>query len=201
MRYLLFVLLLFVGGCATQSRGPTGPVDLPAQLATLAEINQWQAKGKMALKEEEEAFSASMRWKVDNANFEFKLTNLLGITLVDMKSDNAITTLEADGETYQDSDASRLIRRVTGWSIPVTQLINWTKGLPNPEDQYVLREDGLVASLTPGCTRCEQWEIRYDRYRQIDGIWLPHSVVLQHRFIPNKWIKIRISAWTLNHQK
>ncbi len=197
MRFFIFAFALLLSACATKPVGPNGPVDLPAQLATLATIDDWQARGKMALKEGEEGFSASMRWKVQSTDFEFKLTNMLGITLVDMQNNGKEAVLEADGETYRDGDPSALIQRVTGWSIPVEQLINWTKGLPNPEDQYVLRDDGLVDTLTPGCIRCDQWVINYDKYRQIDTVWLPHSVVLKHRFIPNKWIKIRISQWRL----
>ena len=198
LRYLSVLLCLFViAGCTTLPDGPEESVNLPAQLAALKDVSQWKATGKMAIREFDEAVSANMIWKVDGENFEFRMTNLLGITLVDLVSDDKGAVLNANNKTFKDEDASALIYQVTNWDIPVTQLISWTKGLPQPGDQYTLTDKQLLDTLTPGCVECGVWNVKYSKYGEVDGVWLPHSLVLTRVDSKDVLIKIRIDRWTL----
>ena len=195
LRFLfLLVFTSLMLGCASRPDGPSGNVDLPAQIEKLRGISAWNIKGKMALRENGEAVSATLRWSVDEDALAFRLTNFLGVTLVDMQSNGTRVTLEADGETYTDSDASRLIYRVTGWDIPLDKLLNWIKGVPGNNDTYTLTENGLLDTLSPTCFRCRQWQVRYGNYMNVDGVWLPGALTLQQKDTPN-FIKIRINTW------
>ncbi|WP_181898367.1 lipoprotein insertase outer membrane protein LolB [Alteromonas aestuariivivens] len=193
----LLLVILLAGGCATQPIRPQAPVDLPEQIAQLSQINQWQVQGKMAIRDQNEAVSANLNWQVDNSDFHFRLTNFLGVTLVDMTNQDGVATLEADDEVYQESDPSWLVYQVTGWHIPLSPLLMWVKGVPLATDQYTLNESGLLASLTPGCNRCGAWQITYDDYRETGGYWLPHAITLTQPLQPTNFIKIRIRTWTL----
>lgn len=195
LRFLfLLVVISLMLGCASRPDGPTGNVDLPAQIEKLRDITAWKIKGKMALRENDEAISATLRWSVDDKALAFRLTNFLGVTLVDMQSDGTRVTLEADGETYTDTDASRLIYQVTGWDIPLDKLLNWVKGLPGKNDTYTLTSNGLLQTLSPTCSRCRQWQVRYGAYQNVNGVWLPGALTLNQKGTQN-FIKIRIDSW------
>lgn len=203
IRLIFFtVLVLFLSACTTLPDGPQRAVDLPAQLRVLAEVDNWRLRGKMAIRNQQEAVSATVIWKTDGNNFHFRLTNLLGITLADLTVDERGASLTADGETVTDSDAERLVQSATGLSIPLNDLLIWIKGLPQRNDRYSLNDKGLVSALWPACTACNGWQVKYDNFGQNtynqQTLWLPHNIRLTRAQQPDVLIKIRISQWTLN---
>ncbi len=196
---LAFVLLLimFLSACATRPSPPEGKINLPAQLRALDQIKQWQINGKLALKAPEQSVSATVRWQVDDPLFTFRLSNFLGVTLVDMTQGPEGARLEADDNTYTDANASVLLYQTTGWDIPLAQLLSWVKGVPLANDTYTLNSNGLLKQLMPGCRQCRGWVVDYANYGQVGNVWLPHNIKLTNTIDPNQWIKIRITQWTL----
>ena len=92
---------------------------------------------------------------------------------------------------------SHLIWRVTGWQIPVEKLRFWIKGQHQQSDQVITSEQGWVSQLQPICNNCENWLISYDNYKLVDGIWMPHKVVL-YNSINKSQLLIRVNAWDLH---
>lgn len=197
-RLFVWFFIIFVSGCATRLPQPEGTVDLPEQLARLNNINVWTISGKLAIKHPEQSLSANLRWQTQQQDFEFRLSNFLGITLVDMQNSRDGAVLEADGETYRDPSASLLLYQMTGWDIPVNQLLSWIKGVPKATDSYQLDEHGLVSMLKPACQQCAGWIVNYSKYQQVDDVWLPHALTLTNPQQPEHLIKIRIDKWKLN---
>ncbi|MBU2978875.1 lipoprotein insertase outer membrane protein LolB [Alteromonas sp. C1M14] len=194
---LVFIVFFWLSACTTLPDGPQQAVDLPIQLAKLNDINQWQIKGKMAIRQGKKAVSANMNWKTNQADFKFRLTNLLGITLVNMDYSQGLAVLEADDKTYEHSDPSALIYEVTNWDIPVHKLLSWIKGLPLKDDVYQLNDKQLLASLSPNCETCSSWQVSYSQYGNVEGIWLPYQLTLRQTDKDNTMIKIRIDSWEL----
>ncbi|WP_018983943.1 lipoprotein insertase outer membrane protein LolB [Salinimonas chungwhensis] len=187
-----------MAACTTLPDGPEKSVDLPAQLAALEEINTWKASGKMAIRQNQEAMSANLNWRYDQPDFQFRLTNLLGITLVDLKYTAGHAVLKADDKVFENTDPKQVIEAVTGWQLPVERLLDWIKGLPGPTDQYQLNEKQLLQSLSPGkCEGCGAWTVSYANYGQVGDVWLPHALTLTNTQQANTFIKIRIDKWTL----
>lgn len=199
LRFFSFLLCLFIiAGCTTLPVGPEESVDLPAQLAALKDVRQWKAAGKMAIRQNNEAISATLNWHYDNPDFQFRLTNLLGITLVDLRYNAGAAVLKADDKVFEGDDPQQVIAQVTGWQLPVQRLLDWMKGLPGPTDQYQLNEKQLLQSLAPGpCGGCGEWTVSYSNYGQVNNVWLPHALTLTNTQQSNTFIKIRIDRWTL----
>ena len=195
--FILCAAFLFLSGCTTTPDGPQTAVNLPAQLERLTTVKQWQIKGKMAIRDQRQAVSATLNWKTNQPDFAFRLTNMLGITLADVNYEHGEAILEADDKTYTDSDPTRLIYNVTGWHIPVDRLLNWVKGLPLQQDKYVLNDKQLLASLSPGCKTCGEWQVSYNNYGNVEGVWLPHQLTLTQPNNPDMLIKIRIDQWKI----
>ncbi|GGF53166.1 lipoprotein insertase outer membrane protein LolB [Alteromonas lipolytica] len=199
MRPLIICLIvILLSACAARPPAPEGIINLPAQLVKLDAIKHWDINGKLALKEAKKSVSATLRWQVEAPLFNFRLTNFLGVTLVDMVQTADGARLEADDEVYTDPSASMLLYQTTGWDIPLAQLLSWVKGVPRPGDDYQLNENGLLQQLKPGCIGCKGWQVDYAQYGQVGDVWLPHNIKLTNTAQPNQWIKIRISQWTLH---
>lgn len=208
IRKILFfgLLLVLVSACTTVPEGPKQAVNLTAQLKKVADVNQWQMRGKIAFRQGKEGASVNLNWKNDSGDFDFRLTNFLGVTLVDLTVDNEQSVLEADGETYKDAEPEPLIYQVTGMIIPVDSLLSWVKGLPLAGDKYTLTDKGLVDTLESECNYCRNWQVSYDNYGSVETtnaeqVWLPHSITLTQRETensPKTQLKIKIYQWTLN---
>lgn len=208
IRKILFIglLLSVVSACTTAPKGPKQAVNLTAQLQQVADIKQWQMRGKIAFRQGKEGASVNLNWKNDSGDFDFRLTNFLGVTLVDLTVNDEQSVLEADGETYVDAEPAPLIYQVTGMVIPVDSLLSWVKGLPLADDRYTLTEKGLVDTLESSCSFCRNWQVSYANYGSVETsenkqVWLPHSITLtqpETEASPKTQLKIKIYQWTLN---
>ena len=197
---------VLLSACVTAPKGPEHAVNLTAQLHNIAQVQQWQMRGKIAFRQGKEAASLNLVWKNDSGDFDFRLTNFLGVTMVNLTVDQNKSVLEADGETYVDALPEPLIYQITGMVIPVEPLLSWVKGLPLKNDTYTLTEKGLVDTLESGCTTCQNWQVNYGNYGRVNTandkeVWLPHSITLTQSAasgLPNTQLKIKIYQWTLN---
>jgi len=192
-----FTVIFFLAGCATPPQ-PTVRLNSAAHQLSLEQQDHWLIKGKLGFKSPKEANqSANFRWQQTQQQYQLNMTSTFGTSLLNMQGDEENVTLIADDETYQDSDPSHLIWRVTGWQIPVEKLRFWIKGQHQQSDQVITSEQGWVSQLQPVCNNCENWLINYDNYKLVDGIWLPHKVML-YNSINNSQLLIRVNAWDLH---
>lgn len=202
---LLLFLCFVLSACTTAPKGPENAVNLTAQLEKVAEVHQWQMRGKIAFRQGKEAASLNLVWKNDSGDFDFRLTNFLGVSLVNLNVTQQQSVLEADGETYVDALPEPLIYQITGMVIPVESLLSWVKGLPLDGDKFTLTEKGLVNTLESYCQGCSTWQVTYGNYGSVeldDGtfVWLPHSITLTQNEMPDTpqtQLKIKIYQWTL----
>lgn len=194
---LLVVLTLLLSACTARLKAPSQSVNLPEQLVKLQQIKHWQIRGKLAVKDPEQSLSATMRWRVNSPYFTFRLSSFLGVTLVDMENNRDGAVLNIDDEIYVDPSPTQLLHRVTGWNIPLEHLLDWVKGVPGAENNYLLDENGLMQHLAPSCLQCGDWSVEYEQYGQVNSVWLPHKITLTNVKEPKQWIKIRIDKWTL----
>jgi len=202
---LLLFLCFVLSACTTAPKGPENAVNLTAQLEKVAEVYQWQMRGKIAFRQGKEAASLNLVWKNDSGDFDFRLTNFLGVSLVNLNVTQQQSVLEADGETYVDALPEPLIYQITGMVIPVESLLSWVKGLPLGGDKFTLTELGLVNTLESYCQGCRNWQVAYSNYGSVElddgtSVWLPHSITLTQNEtpdMPQTQLKIKIYQWTL----
>ena len=190
---LIICLLLF--GCASRPPKVQVPAGWSLQKQQLEKLSEWQLKGKLAYKDGEDAFSASILWSQSKQDSQLRLFNPLGVTLVDIKVQPNFARLKADGKEYQDTDIDSLLYHTTGWNIPVNFLRRWIIGLPDDNDQIVFNEDGTIKRLMPSCEGCNKWQIQYLDYTQHQGLVLPRSLTVTDTSKNNAFIKIRVSSW------
>ena len=202
---VLIALCFLLSACTTAPKGPQTAVNLTAQLEKVAEVSTWQMRGKIAFRQGKDAASLNLVWKNDSGDFDFRLTNFLGVSLVKLTVTDEKSDLEADGETFSNALPEPLIYQVTGMVIPVAPLLSWVKGLPLEGDKFTLTEKGLVDTLESYCKGCRNWQVSYGNYGSVlmgneESVWLPHSIKLTQNEtpdMPKTQLKIKIYQWTL----
>lgn len=194
LRYCLVLLaVLLLSACATAPRQVK--LDSRQHQTNLNNFSQWQINGRMAFKSPDDKFSANLFWQQIDQGYQLKLSSMFGTSLLSMLGDQQSVELKVDDELYQDTDASHLIWRITGWDIPVSHFPRWIKGQSRPEDQVIYSEQGWVSQLIPTCATCDGWQLSYSDYQQVDKLWLPHRIDLHHQAL-NKQIMIKVNKWT-----
>ena len=190
----IFILVFFLAGCGTLSK-PTVSLNSTVHQLSLKQQESWLIKGKIGFRNSEKNQSANFRWQQNQQQYQLNLTSIIGTSLLNLKGDKKGVTLTTDDEIYQDSDPSYLIWRVTGWQIPVEKLRLWIKGQHQKTDKVLISSQGWINQLQPMCNNCKNWLINYDNYKSVDGIWLPHKVLLQNN---NNQLIIRVNKWELH---
>ena len=190
------IFIFFLSSCVTPPKTPVS-LNSAAHQLSLQQQQNWLIKGKLGFKSPKKKQSANFRWQQTQDQYQLNLTSIIGTSLLNMQGNDNAVTLVADDQTYQDSDPSRLIRRVTGWQIPVEKLRFWVKGQHQNNDKVITSEQGWVSQLQPLCKNCQNWLINYDNYKLVDEIWLPHKIVLNNR-LTNSQLLIRVNAWDLH---
>ncbi|MDU0355553.1 lipoprotein insertase outer membrane protein LolB [Paraglaciecola aquimarina] len=186
---LIFILF----GCAQPDLSQVDINSLQHQ-QKLMQLQKWQIKGRLGFTSQQKKQSASFSWQQDNQTYKLNLTSIIGTSLLKMTGNSQQVTLEADDQIYQDTDASFLIWRITGWQIPVNQFPTWVKGQITENAEAVTADQGWITQIKPNCESCEDWLINYDNYKLVNNIWLPHSISFINRSNNNRLL-IRVNSW------
>lgn len=189
---ILLLFFLFLGGCAQKINQQTVLYD--DWKAQLAIQNNWQVEGKLAFISPEERQSANLNWQQKQTLNELVLTSFIGTRILGLKQTASGAELKYDGETYHDTNASRLLSRLTGFTIPLDNAKQWLKGTVTDGD---IKLDSLGRTQQVSYTDNSglKWLIQYSEYQQIDGYWLPKNLTLKHQQLK---IKIQLYQWHFN---
>ena len=172
-RYLLLLLALFVSGCAHRTT-LTPPQDVIEHQRQLQAINAWQLTGKLGIRTANDSGSASVKWAQQLTTYQINLSGPLGQKSMIITGTPEKVRLEQTGAPAQEAKtAEALIKKTAGWTLPVTHLAYWVRGVPAPKlriTQLQQNDSGLIAQLVQG-----DWHINYSNYRDqhFNGITLP----------------------------
>lgn len=183
--------IAILSGCAT---APPPSTQWQAHQSALTAIDSYTAKGKVAFISPQERFSANLYWHHQPEQSTLRLTNFLGTTLLSLTIDpQRATVVDDQGQVYTDSDAARLIERLSGMSLPIDALPAWLLGLPQSRDQFELGDDNRLARLS----NAQGWTIDYLGYDGSTQPALPSRITLKS---PQQTVKLVISNWTLDDE-
>ena len=153
----------------------SGPPVPPIEATTY--IDEFELKGRVAVKLDGRGYSARLRWHHDVASDAVWLYSPVGSTIATVVANGDHATLvTANKETFSSDDVQGLTREVLGWDLPLTGLRHWVLGRADPSVLIVLLEhdDQLrIRRLTQG-----DWNIDYLAYSKASA--LPSSMVLRH---------------------
>ncbi|MDR9439307.1 MAG: lipoprotein insertase outer membrane protein LolB [Halomonas sp.] len=172
--------LALLAGCAGRAPAPEGERAVgqwQAQAERLDELDTWVLVGKAGLRTPEDSTSANLDWSQHPHYYRLLISGPFGSgrsTLEGREGRFSLTTAEGrfEAETPEALMAQRL-----GWSLPVSALSDWIRGLPADGTPHRLEEDALGFPL-----RLEQdgWEIAYRDWERVADLWLPRRLVMTY---------------------
>lgn len=184
--FIIISLTLFISGC-TNTPAPVASnpiIDLYKQ-------QYWQAKGKLALRIGDKSQSANFSWKQKKFDFIIHLYGPLGQGSAYITKKGARYTLKSKDGTLEAGSAEELMLKANGWSIPVSNLIYWLRGLPAvkaPIQASSFYTTGALETLTQN-----DWKMRYSTYQEKSGYLVPKKMKATR---DNLKLTLSIKSWS-----
>lgn len=198
-RTLVGLSLAVLASCARlPTQTPESALDRAAHEQALRALEHWHLGAKIGVRLPGDSGSARLSWKQDGERYRLSLSGPLGQGRIDIEGDpTGVTLTEAGEPPLEAASAEQLIFDSTGWELPVTALRSWVLGLTEPGAPVAQLEVGPL-----GLTRSfqqEGWQLRYDRYRQVESLYLPGLVVARRPLTDGSEIRLTLAVheWSL----
>jgi outer membrane lipoprotein LolB len=187
-RQLLFVLVVFIAGCAT-APPPTGA---PASI-DLEHLDRWQARGRLGVSGPENGGSGSFDWQQRGDRTQVQIRGPVGVGSVRLElhgdpSSPALTLETADGRKLESTAAWDELEARLGAPVPAGNLRYWMLGLAAPGEHqwHEPGSDGVVTLEQGG------WRIDYQRYSTEPGARVPVKMSASNgearvRIVVDRW--------------
>ena len=191
----MFIVVL-LAGCARQ------PVQLPqpdraalwdAHRAQLTGLQDWQFRGRIAVRLEKDAWSATLYWRETRDTYTLRVVAPLGRGTFELSGTAAGVELHtADNRILRAADAEALLRDNLGWQLPVSGMRWWVRGLPHPgasPDRLKVNDKGMLDELAQ-----DGWQVEYQEYHPGAEPVLPGRMNLENgsvrvRLVISEWMK------------
>lgn len=160
------MVLLVLAGCSSRSGLPTdttGEQRWQQRQLELAAVQDWNLRARAVLRLEGEAYQVGLSWRRDAEHFVLLLEAPFGqgVIRIDRDPAGSYRLRLPDGRVLRNESAEALLDQLLGWSIPISGLEYWIRGLPHPDSAYTRRaaDSGNTRSL-----RQDRWDINYRDY-------------------------------------
>lgn len=183
----LCAVLLTLGGCATV---PPQKTELPASVAPVPAVREFDMSGRVAVRYQEQGFSANLDWQHTQKTDQLLILNPLGQGVAQItRDDSGVRLKTADRRELTANDAEALTQQVLGWRLPLKGLGYWAVGAAAPGPVNILERDsaGRLARIEQ-----DGWSIAYRDYRSVNGLDLPARIELAR---PELEIKLLVDNW------
>lgn len=199
MRSALLLALALVAACASirprdTERTPSTQTVWEQRQNRISQLRDWSFAGRVAIRLQQEGWSAGVHWIQRDADYTVRVTNPFGQGVYSFAGTvQGVTLHTAKNEVFNANDAETLMREHLGWSLPIAGLGYWVRGIPDPEDTiHALRldEKGRLARLEQA-----GWRIEVERYAREAELELPVKLLMQH---PQMRVRLAVSRWRLS---
>lgn len=196
LRLLTLLGLALIVGCAHKP-GVTPPPNLQIHQTNIQSVQDWQIAGKLGIRSDSESGSASLRWQQSLQSFHIYLSGPLGQKRLDIDGTPKQVELRQNGQApIKAKSAEALIKKASGWTVPVSLLNYWVRGIPAPATRITHLEQndqGLVSLLQQS-----GWTLNYSNYRDHpfnnQTLALPGKIVAEYQDIR---LTLIIREWKL----
>ncbi len=175
---IALLLLTLLVGCAGRAPAPDGKRaagQWEAQAERLEALDTCVLAGKAGLRTPDDTTSANLDWSQHPHYYRLLISGPFGSgrsTLEGREGRFSLTTAEG---RFEAATPEALMEQQLGWSLPVSALSDWIRGLPAADSDYTLAHDDLGFPL-----RLEQdgWRIDYRDWVLAEGLWLPRRMIM-----------------------
>lgn len=159
---------------------------------TLYALDNWVAEGKLGLRMNGKGQSASFSWINEGPDYHVRLSGPFGQGKVSLEKEAGWVTLKSDEHNGSAASPEQLMQEALGWSLPISELVHWIKGLPSPDSPVAEARETETGNFE--FLQQQGWQIRYDDYRLENGIPLPRKIVASRE---NIRLVLAIKRWDI----
>lgn len=186
LRLLCVFALLLTSACEHLPR-----LSPPDSAAHVAQLQNWEAKGKLAIRFNNENKSANFNWLNRKDEFHIAMFGFLGLgnAAIDKRGDK-VTLTTSEGR-FSATSAENLMQQELGWSIPVSDLRYWIKGLPSPHspvDGQSFDPQGRITALSQNT-----WQLQFE-FSDEQNNFLPRKILAVHERMR---LTVLVKSWEL----
>lgn len=188
----LFFMLAACSGLQPKSQPGSSAAVHQQHLASLADIRQFNIRGRIGVQTNPKGFSGSIQWQHAVAGDQILLFSPLGGQVAQISTTaNGVQLITSDDKHYEAADAETLTQQTLGWSLPMHGLPDWVVGRPTagPIKQASWDAMGRLTTLQQ-----DGWDIEYAEYVAVDGHQLPTRISLRS---PKLNLKLIVERWQL----
>lgn len=193
-KFWLGLLAALLSACATtppSEQAPSGSV-WQAHAAEVVTLENWFLKGRIAIRAEQESWTATLHWRQRGDQFSLRVMAPLGQGTVELfgREGGEITLITNDNERYTAVDAESLMNERLGWSVPVKGLTYWIRGLPAKGGgitQAIPDSEGRIQSLDQ-----MGWHLEINEYSEALGRQLPRKLRVNNDHFE---LKLVVQSW------
>jgi outer membrane lipoprotein LolB len=187
--------VLAIAGCsqfASLSERQQAQALWASQQQLMAQYDAWDMHSRAIVKLEAEAYNIGIRWQRDPDSFMMLLEAPFGqgVFRIESRPGEAYRLRLPDGQVFENLTAEALLEDVIGWSLPLSGLDYWIRGMPRPGSDYShrVRADGRTRSI-----KQDQWEISYlDYFEPQENPRLPRKIELANEAIT---VRLIVERW------
>jgi len=194
--FLLTAVFLLLGACA---RLPVAPVLSPEALerqwaahrAALGTLKRWTLQGRVGIQTDKDGWNASLRWRQAEDAYSLRLMAPLGQGTFELEGNSGGVVMRTpENQTLIAASPESLMQQNLGWSLPLTGLHYWIRGIPdpgNPVQALQLDNQGRMAELEQS-----GWQISVLSYDRTSGMDLPTKLFMHS---PQLKVKLVVDTW------
>lgn len=186
--------------CATQP-AKTGALDQalswPQRQGQLSSIKSWHISGELGgqllQQQKPKAFSASVIWQQQGPDYHISIFGPLGADMTKLNGNGTqATLLTSNHHAITGQNPEQLLEAKLGWTLPVSNLYYWVRGIPAPNIASSPTFDAYHRLIT---LRQQGWQIHYMRYTGVNNRYdLPSKIFISR---PGLKLRLIISQWKL----
>lgn len=178
------LLCLAVSACATyptNNKTQSSSAVNQQHLASLADIQSFNIKGRIGVQTEQKGFSGGLNWqhlsnKDSSTKDSIALYSPLGGQVASIeKTPENVTLIDQKGNSVSAQTAEMLTQTTLGWQLPLSGLADWTLGRPTQSPITASTWDEMGRLLT---LEQDGWRVEYANYAAFEGKQLPNKVSL-----------------------
>lgn len=172
--------LALLAGCATPGTAPDGEPksdQWEAQQERLEALDTWVLTGKVGLRMPQETTSANLDWSQHPHYYRMLISGPFGSGRNLLEGREGRFSLSNSEGRFEAATPEALMQQQLGWSLPVSALADWIRGLPADHSRYQLEHDerGFPQQLEQ-----DGWQIVYRDWIEVESLWLPRRLVMEY---------------------
>lgn len=188
---VLLLCALSIVGCTQNNTKPGGNVPVATVASSpeaawqnrqrvFAQMKEWSMKGRVGLQLRGQSWSFGMDWteKAGGESVMDIINPLTGAVMANIRETGSQVVLKAaDGKSYRDTDAERLLQRQLKLKFPLNDMRYWARGIPAPDKPV----EAIKLDQRGRAVRLQQagWVVDYTAYKDQSANALPTKMTLE----------------------